>query len=196
MLKVKEDALYPVLLHQFKVDNPAMRATAGRMCDNGFTLDAVLTALAEDASERFTIRGGASRAPRGFLPDYGIWFAKLATPSSVSTSRFVMLDLFARTSSNYWSATRQTTLGQLDFVQTFDLSNALFTSMLDSMPLAATLRERIARMQVYEFFTLPLVAHLTATIGPMALVERERFCPFIVKTASIADVNVFVPAML
>ena len=192
MRKVKNQELYPTLLHQFKVDNPAMRVTVRCICAAGFTLHEVLRALAEDAPHRFTAGGSKSRAPSGFLPDYGVLFAKLAPLNCVLTTDFEVFDLFARTSTGCLSTTVHVELGSVTFARTFDFTDAVFTSMLDAFNIDAGMRVAISRVRPCELFTLPLVAQLTAIVGPEANTGKERFRPFVVTSATVSNVELII----
>jgi len=189
MTSLKDHALFPKLLHEFTVENPSMQKTARTLATAGFTVDEMLWEIAKKAPHRFTVRRGHGSRIAAFLPDYGMHFAKLAPIGTVSTAAFVPIDHFARTNTGYWTTMSTVFVEEVTFARTFDFSDAVLMHMLKASALDAGTWSAISQIRVGELFALPLVAHLTSTVGEMACVEGERFRPFVVKTATITDVK-------
>jgi len=196
MTTLKDHPVFPTLLRQFKADDRSMRDTAHHICAAGFTLDEVLWALAEHTPGMMTVHGGRGSAPVGFRPDYGLLYEKLAPTNSVSSTSFVALDWFGRTDDRCWTALTDVQLGKVTFARTFDFPDTVFSRLLNATVLDSETRCDVWRAAAGDSVMLPMVAHLTSTVGPMVSVPGESFRPFVVKTATIPDIRLLVHAMM
>ena len=87
-------------------------------------------------------------------------------------------------------------LGNVTVARTFDFPNKVFSRLLNATVLNTEIRRAVWRMPAGGIVPLPLVAHLASTVGSTVEVAGESFRPFVVKTATISDIKVLVPAVI
>lgn len=188
-MSLKDHPLFPMLLREFTADAPSMRATAHVICQAGFTVEAVLSALAAHAPAKMVVQGGRGAANVGFMPDYGMHYEKLAPTNCVLKHNYVLLEYFMRTDTGCWTVGTEVELGNVNFARSFDFPDTVFACLLNARVRDHEMRRSVGRVRAGSVVVLPVVAHLTSTVGEMVTVAGESYRPLLVKTATVANVT-------
>ena len=191
MIPLRQHSLFQQLINDLATEYKRFEVTAERLAQDGYTYDEMAAAIEAHAADLRPARANAeaeaecnTATPSRYRPDFGIFHATSAPPSTDHIFYDVPITRISRSDTVMWTTTLNYLVADTEFAVSFDMSDAMFGRLLAvALPTEATeLHAAMRDMTPGESFDFvePLRVTIVATLGEVVSLARETFRPFVV----------------